>query len=431
MDDALEAAKRAFAAGDYAGAVRMLEPARARSSDCEVSFIGGLALYRLKQLDQALIELKSAAECDPKSADARVALAEAYAQEGDDNRALAAFAAALEIEPSRQQALRESAALYLRHDMNAQAARVLETLVKLGAPDSQVRSDLGAAYAGANDLEKSRSNFQEALRLDPGNASALVGLAHVDLKSDHEEDAVRLLTKAVRLDPNAYEARFLLGTAFNGAGRYAEAVTELREALRLGGSDPEIFYHLSKAYRALGREAESRDALARFSALRTQSSAQEEQGREATRIVQQANALIERDKLPDAIALLEKSRAPQGETPELLFRLAGLYFDTKQYDQARQDVRKAINLAPSEWLYRYLLGLVEKSSGRLQEAADAFETAVRLNPSAADAFNQLGDLAMRRNDFGRAIRNFEAAARLDPNEPTYRVNLSAAQRRAK
>ena len=78
--------------------------------------------------------------------------------------------------------------------------------------------------------------------------------------------------------------------------------------------------------------------------------------------------------------------------------------------------------------YHYLLGLVEKASGRLEVAGDCFKTVLRLNPSAADAINQLGTLAMSRRDFAEAIRYFDKAARLDPRETAYQLNLEAAQR---
>ena len=51
---------------------------------------------------------------------------------------------------------------------------------------------------------------------------------------------------------------------------------------------------------------------------------------------------------------------------------------------------------------------------------------MRLNPSAAEAHNQLGELAMRRSDFVTAIEEFSRAVQLSPNENTYRNNLENA-----
>lgn len=428
--DALSEARSAFASGRYTEVIPLLEKARQSASGCEIPFLLGLAHFRLKELEPALLELQSAAECDPRNAEIRTALGEACARKGDDNRALTAFEAALKIEPRQKAALRGAATLYLRHDMNAQAVAVLEELVELEPGQAQTQADLGAAYAGANDLEKARSALEQALRIDSRNVSALVGLGHVELKTGRSDEAIRLLGTAIGLDPQSFEARFLRGTAYSDAGRFADAVPELQEAIRLGGKDPQIYYHLARAYRALGRQGESEKALARFAALRAEANQKTEAQREAARLLQQARSFVDQGRLPEAIAALEKSRQLQGDTPEVLFRLGGLHYDTRKYDLARQEARAAIRLAPAEWTYHYLLGLVEKDSGALQPAQESLERAARLNPSAAEVFNQLGALAMNRRDYAEAIRNFKEATRLAPRETAYELNLKSAERMA-
>jgi predicted Zn-dependent protease len=42
---------------------------------------------------------------------------------------------------------------------------------------------------------------------------------------------------------------------------------------------------------------------------------------------------------------------------------------------------------------------------------------------------ELGDLAMGRDEFAQAIQYFQTAARLDPHEQAYQLNLEAARRR--
>jgi tetratricopeptide (TPR) repeat protein len=186
---------------------------------------------------------------------------------------------------------------------------------------------------------------------------------------------------------------------------------------------------LAKAYRGLGREEEGRKALARFSALHSRSKDELEARREAARLIDKAKPLVDEGKLSDAIVLLEKAYRLDPKNPQLLFRLASLHYDMKHYEAARQHVGAALDLTPSEWLYHYLLGLIEKASGSLERARESLETAVRLNPSAAEAFNELGDVAMHRQDFANAIRNFENAARLDPRDTAYQLNLQAARLR--
>jgi Flp pilus assembly protein TadD len=127
---------------------------------------------------------------------------------------------------------------------------------------------------------------------------------------------------------------------------------------------------------------------------------------------------------------LEQARELWPPDDRILSRLAGLHYDLQRYNLARNYAQEAISLAPSEWLYHYLLGLIEKRSGRWKQARSSLEVALRLNPSAAEAHNALGEVALRENDQKGAIASFRRAAELDPKEPAYRLNLEAASRAA-
>ncbi len=426
-ENGLAEGKRAFAAGRYQDAIHSLSQARDGPGGCEAAFYLGMAHYRLKQLDQAIIDLQTATRCAPRNPDSFVALAAAYCDWGDDDRAVAAFDGALQLQPGNVEALRAAATLDLRHERNERAVAKLERLVALQPNDAQAHSDLGAAYAGTSNLDKAREQFEQTLKLLPGSASALVGLGNVLLKTGHVEDALGKLIEAIKVEPLAYEPHFLLASAYNTLGRYSESLAECNESLRLGGTSSEVYYHLARAYRGLGRPDDASKALERFSALRSEAGREVEGSREAARLMIQAKPLVDEGKLFEAIAILERAVRLDSKSPQVLFRLAGLYYDTRQFDRARENVRAAINLAPSEYLYHYLSGLIDKDSGRLNAARTSFETAIRLNPSAADGFNQLGNLAMTQRIFVEAIKYFEKAVQSDPKEPAYRLNLQVAR----
>jgi len=419
--------KHAFSLGRYEEAIRLLGEAKDGADGCEAGFYSGLAHYRLKQFNPAIIHLQSSILCAPDNADSYIALAAAYSDKGDDDHAVAALDASLELQPGNVEALRAAAILDLKHERNDRAVTKLEKLVALEPNIAQAHSELGAAYAGTGNLDKAREQFQQALKLSPEDASALLGLGRIFEKSGQVEDALRTLTHAVKADPRAYQPHFLLASAYNTLGRFSEALAEFGESIRLGGTDPEVYYQMARAYRGVARPKDARKSLERFSALRLKSGREVEGSRQAARLLLQAKPLVAEGKLPEAIALLEQAVSLENHNPQILFRLAGLYYDTKQFPRARNSVQAAIDLAPSEYIYHYLSGLIEKDSGSPETAAKSFETAIMLNPSAADGFNQLGNLAMSGRRFAEAIRFFEKASQLDPAEPAYLINLKVAQ----
>src|SRR5262249_8655864 len=156
-----------------------------------------------------------------------------------------------------------------------------------------------------------------------------------------------------------YRPHFLLGSAYNHMERYSDAVAELETALRLGSNDAEVYYQVARAYGKLGRQDDRRQALARFSELTRRSQESLERERNVVELLQRARTQVESGDLRAAAVSLEEARVLRPADDKILSRLAGLHFDLKQLDLARNYAQEAIVLAPSEWLYHYLLGLVE------------------------------------------------------------------------
>jgi tetratricopeptide (TPR) repeat protein len=425
---ALEEAKRAFDKGDFAAAARLFEQAHKEAPRCEILFYLGLARYRLQQPDAALIAFRSAVECDPNLLPAHLAMAEAYNERHNDPEALAAYERVLGLDPKNTEALSGAGNLYLRNQAAAKAVELLKRLAELSDGDAGAHADLAAALAASGERQGAEEQFQIALKLRPDHASALMGLGNLSLKNGEEDRAIELLQKAVRLAPSAFEPRFLLGSAYNRLGRYADALAQLESAVKLGAKESEVYYHLARAYGGLGRPDERAQALARFAQLTKKSKEDAEGQRRAMALMEEAKSLVDAGNLHLATARMEEARELRPSDDRLLFRLASLYYDLQRSDLAASFAQEAISLAPSEWLYHYLAGLAAKDGGKWPQARGSLETAARLNASAAEVQNALGEVALHEGDRAGAIRAFDKAVVLKPEEPAYRANLEAAKK---
>ena len=54
----------------------------------------------------------------------------------------------------------------------------------------------------------------------------------------------------------------------------------------------------------------------------------------------------------------------------------------------------------------------------IDRAIGDYDVALRLDPTAADIFNARGELWRKKGDRPRALADFAAAARLNPDHPT-------------
>lgn len=396
--------------------------------DCAKIFTTGLEEYQRKDLSQALITFRAAAQCDPKLVPAHLAIANIYAERGNDGEALAALLQALQIEPKNVLALRAASNLYLQNGLHIKAQPLLETLVIVNPKAADAHADLAAVYAASGNRQGAELEFRRALELQADYFPALAGLGNLLARAGDDAAAMPLLRKATQLQPRAYEGHFLLGSALNRLGQFEEARTELEQASKLGGeNEPQVFYQLARAWGGLGKAPERRAALAKFSELTKKEKDNAELQRKAAAWVDEARTLLQAGDLENAAARLELAREAKPGDATLLFRLAGLNFDLQRYDAAREYVQAAISISPSTWLYHYLLGLVERSANRLTDARASLEVAAKLQSTEAPVFNALGEVLMEQGERLAAIAAFEKAVKLAPDDASFRQNLETAR----
>lgn len=419
----------AFDKGDFRTAVQLFEAAQQRSPDCANLLYIGLSRYRLNQPAEALIAFRSAVECNPKMLAAHLALGEASEARRNDGEALSAYEQALSLEAANPIALRAAANLYLKADLHNKALPLLETLTRVAPQRPDAHSDLAAARAAAGDRPKAEAAFRRALAIDPNYFPALSGLGNLLARAGDNANAIPLLRKAVVANPKAYEGHFLLGSALNRLNEFAEAKAELEKAVTLGGSnEPQVHYQLARACGGLNLSDQRRLALAKFSELTKKEKDSTELLRQSARWIDEARTQLQSNDLEGAAQRLELAREATPGDPTLLFRLAGLNFDLLRFDPAREYVQAAISISPANWLFHYLLGLIEKSANHLNEAKTSLELAAKLNSQDAGVFNALGEVVLEQGDKKAAIAFFEKATRLAPNDPRFRENLAFARR---
>jgi TolB-like protein len=140
------------------------------------------------------------------------------------------------------------------------------------------------------------------------------------------------------------------------------------------------------------------------------------------------NRPFSRENREEARHLFERALA---EDPDVVDALVGLahvlasntldgWSASPEEDRRRADelVRRALDLDPNRAVTHFVLGVLRRSQGRLEEAADALRKAVELDRNYARAYLQLGYALMFLGHPEQAIPLAERSLRLNPWTPT-------------
>ncbi|MDD5041643.1 MAG: tetratricopeptide repeat protein [Candidatus Peribacteraceae bacterium] len=130
----------------------------------------------------------------------------------------------------------------------------------LNRAESKTLSNLASAQREQSDLTAAQSTYQEALRKNPQNVYALLGLGVIAGQQGNNVEAERLYRLAIMTAPDFAPAQLNLGALLVGLNRLEEGVTAYRAALDLNPFFPQAHYNLGVALMKLNRPEEAEAA---------------------------------------------------------------------------------------------------------------------------------------------------------------------------
>lgn len=258
-----------------------------------------------------------------------------------------------------------------------------------GLPDSPKNATLDYLYETLgiislfeyNDLLKAADAFEEAVRLQPGNARAHANLGTVYNNLGRDDDARAEDEAAIQLNPRFSVPHFNLGNLAREENKLDQAVAEYRIAEKLLPDYAPTHANLGGVLYQLGQldEAEKENRLA-----------------------------LELD--PDIV--------------EARFNLGNILLQKNDFAQAVDVFTGLTKARPDDPEAHFDRALALTRMSRLGEAEDEYRLVLKLNPDSAAACNGLGNLLARENKPDDAIAQFQQALRINPDLVVAHYNLA-------
>lgn len=201
--------------------------------------------------------------------------------------------------------VRVTAAMALSSQLNLQttAGRDYLRMLNHNADQPSGQLQFGSFLLARGDVTNGIRHFQTAEQWDPFSPDIHHEIGVIYGQLGRPDDALKELQEAVRLAPNEAEFHFKLALAWNEVGDPSKTLTELEKAVKLNPRHARAQYNLGLAYNSAGNPT-------------------------------------------DAIRALLAAESADPRDPQIPYARATILARLGQFDEARQAVRRALELSP-------------------------------------------------------------------------------------
>ncbi len=342
------------------------------------------------------------------------------------------------------------------------------------ANPAEIEEKFQDAIADGNDARDARkfaaaeSSYRAALRLKPRDSRAFYGLGNVFVDQQRWEDAEDAYRKAVEFAPNSPESLVALSfalvqprTGAVNAKRFADAESFAKRATQLQPTNAVAFDRLGVAMMARGifnneTEAAFRRAvqldpnfivarvhlarvlrhLNRYSEADPLYKSAIDQAKDAPTLVLIAEGLQSEQHWNESEPVLRRALELDPRNPGALFLLGRMLAVYQKYAEAEPFLKKAVEVNPKNFATHNLLGRSYLGMGRLDDAFKTYEQAAALASDAdrkqlagAFGFGGVGDGYLKARRPQEALRAYQRALQLDPNNTELQNKIAAARGR--
>jgi tetratricopeptide (TPR) repeat protein len=293
----------------------------------------------------------------------------AYRGREDNEKAIADFTKAIELDPKR--AAYNRGLTHAARGEYDQAIGEYDEAIKSNPSDAAAFNARAGAYNSKGNRERAAADWNEALRLDPKLAAAYLNRGNAFYNKGDRELAAIDAMEAIRLEPNLPGGYTLRGVVYFSKGEFDRAIADYTKAIEL---DPK-----------LGRVYENRGA-----------------------------AWERKGDIDKSIADFTKAIEVNPKSARAYDFRGALYSKRNERDLAIADFEKAIAVNPKYVNAYNNRGIVYGRKGEIDKAIADYTTAIEIDPKYSWAYNNRGLAYGRKGELDKALADFDKAVEVDP-----------------
>jgi len=369
--------------------------------------------------EQAIQFLREGAGRDPdQELMCKVRIAGIYATMNDSEKAYAELEEVLSEDPENAEALgvRGLVRLYSRDPgLQEGALSDLQSAVSKMPENYRLRSLYGRALAHSGDSLGAETQFEEALRLNPGYPPAYRSQLQLVLNRGEYPRAKAMANQLLEFHPADDALRLGLGMAHRGLREGAEARAIFTDLKNRGLYERESTYQM-----ALLELAEKNHAAAE-SRFRELGELDPPDPRGTYGLIQ---VLVSQRRFKEALAHTDSVLSGQPGRTDLKLRAAQISLAGRDAEQAAEYLAEVVEDDPGNVTAHLILSRVMMANGDRESAKVHLLRATQGTPPLAEAFYAYGSMLAAEGRFRESREQFERCLELQPDHANALNNLA-------
>ncbi|MCU1260516.1 MAG: Tetratricopeptide 2 repeat protein, partial [Bryobacterales bacterium] len=262
-----------------------------------------------------------------------------------------------------------------------QAIALAKALAQKRPSDGRFPALLARGYTWKGDTQLAASYYQLAARLDRQFLEPRIALAQISKEKRDFSGIFRYTEQVLEVAPQDMQARLLHAWGWMGEGLFADADNEMQSLLRDFPDSDDVKLQAGLLY-------------------------------------------LTEKKTRASIAVFEKLLLSRPGDQRILAALATAYVQQGSPDAAIQLIVREVQKDPASDSKRQLLANLAEKLGRFDLALQQFKALSEAHPEVSEYHFEIGKLYEFAGDKANAVRSFEAAQRLAPQDATKEGRLA-------
>lgn len=369
-------------------------------------------------INAAIIQLKNALQKDRGNIPARKLLGEIYLRIGNG------LAAEKELKAAQRRGANDIAIqiqIARAYVLQGKYKAILRELQDEVA-DSKIRAKVlqlrGHAFFGLGMKQDAQNAFEEAVRLEPGDAGPKIGLAKIFLSSGRLAEGEAQIQAALKADRRAVEALVLKGELERLKNNTNAALASFERALEVSKTNIPAMLGRAAALVDLNRDQEAQsDIDAVFARVPKQPLAS----------FLSAMILAKKKDFGRAAEMLQQASPALDDYLPNVFLNGAVHYALNHFEQAADYLKRYIAAVPNNIRARKLLGATYVQNNNPNSAIDVLKPLVDAQKADAQTLALLGNAYLKLGKFAEGSELYERAAKAAPDVSSIRTQLALSR----